>query len=683
MADTAPSAADYAEQTLLSDVAVSPDGERVAVVATEFDRGDDERYSSVFVVPADGSGDPHRLTRASGASDPAWSPDGSTLGILAEREADLAVRGDSEKRGDDGGDGDADPSSQLWTFDLDRGGDARQVTAREHGVESFDWGPAGDRVVVAADDPTEAQAEYRASRAEGGPIVTRRLQHKYDGSGWLDDVATHLFVVDVGSREARRLDDAYGGGAAEPATGLAPAWSPDGDRIAFLSNRTDRPDDSGAMDLYTIRPDGTDLRAHTDTAVRASEPTWGPDGDRVAFFGRNPENMYDPTELYVADAAAEDYWSVSASLDRPAGRGGPAVWLDGETLLTAVGDEGLTRLVRFDAGSDDPERVFERQGRFRTVSTLHGAGGTLALALSEPGEGLDAFALDVADVDAGANDPDPLARLTRTNERLLDRYGTPQCRRVTFESEGVEVEAVVHFPEAFDPDDPDPAPLVASIHGGPVSYDAPEYDFPSLHWTERGYVVLRVNYRGSSSYGRSFSERISGEWGRREPIDVLNGVEEAVDRGWADPDRLFVTGFSYGGVTTAFVLTKSDRFRAAAAEHGIYDRYAYFGTGDSHNRMEADFGLPWEDEETYRSISSITDVGEIDTPLLVTAGGEDWRCPPTQAEQLYVSVRKQGVPGKLVVYPDENHGVTLPERAIHRLETIDDWFEEFDAGSGD
>ncbi|MFB6235757.1 MAG: prolyl oligopeptidase family serine peptidase [Halopenitus sp.] len=712
------SVADYAEQTLLSDVAVAPDGDRVAYVATDFDLDEDDRRTSVFVAPTDGSRDPHRLSRVADASSPQWSPDGSRLAIIASREEDveLAVETDSEStaaespNGNDstaGDDSDADspktddaeeePKPQVWVYDLELGGDPRQVTTREEGVSEFDWGPDGERIVVAAEDPTDEEREYRDQLDDDGPIETRRLQHKYDGSGWLDTVTTHLFVVDVETRETSRLDEAYGGGASEPGTGLSPAWSPDGDRIAFLSNRTDRPDNTQAMDVYTVRPDGTGLTKLTESELRCSGVRWSPSGDRLAFYGRVSGDMYEPTQLYASDAE-DEFWSVSDSLDRPTGRGGPIVWTDDETLLTAVGDEGLTRLVRFDATADDPERVFGRQGEYRTISTVDGTTDTLAMVVSDPAEGADLYTLavdavddepSVDEVDRGVGDADPLVRLTSSDANLFERYDAPRCKRITVESggDGAEheaVEAFVYLPADFDSeaddgdDNDDPLPTIASIHGGPVSYDAPQHKFSYLHWTNRGYAVVRTNYRGSSSYGKPFSESISGEWGAREPLDVIVSVDEAVDRGWANADRLFVTGFSYGGVTTAFALTESDRFRAAAAEHGIYDRYSYFGTGDSHNRMEADFGLPWEDEDTYRSISSITDVGDIDTPLLITAGGQDWRCPPTQAEQLYVSVKKQDVPAKLVVYPDEHHSITNPERAVHRLEELDDWFDEFD-----
>ena len=698
MVDPIPADAFY-DLTTVTDVAVSPGGDRVAFVADEFDAVEDERVSSLFVVPTDGSRDPHRLTRASEAGAPAWSPDGSKLGFLAARETDAEIRvtrddgtADDEFATDDGDDGaDDEPESQLWVFDLERGGDARQVTDRDDGVDEFDWAPDGERVVVAARDPTDEQREYLQQRREGGPIETERLQHKFDGNGWLDDVRTYLFVVDVERGESERLEDAYGGGAVDARTGLRPAWGA-GDRIAFLSTRTERPDDSSVVDVYTVAPDGSDCRRLTDGDVMAHRLAWGSDGDRVAFTARQPDNWYVPSELYVGDPSAGTYESVSVGLDRTVGRS-PPQWVNDGTLLALVGDEGRTRICRFSVDGS-PERVFQHQSAGESLSDFDAAGGTLAFVTSLPGEGAHVYAMDAASVSAGPDDADPRTRLTTLNDDLVDAYPMPECQRVTFESGGespasagetedggATVEALAYYPPDFDQDDPDPRPLVLDIHGGPMAYDEPSFRFKDAYFTSRGYVVLKVNYRGSTSYGRAFCEVLKGEWGTVEVDDLQAGVDELVDRGWADADRLFPTGFSQGGVNTGYLVTRDDRWAAAAAEHGVYDYRSAFGTDDSHTWWEADFGLPWEDPDEYDDHSIVTDVGEMETPLLVTAGEADWRCPPTQAEQLYVSVRKQGVPAKLVVYPDEHHNVGDPDRAIHRLEELSGWFERFDPSS--
>ncbi|MFB6193798.1 MAG: prolyl oligopeptidase family serine peptidase, partial [Halobaculum sp.] len=512
-------------------------------------------------------------------------------------------------------------------------------------------------------------------REEGGPIQIDRLQHKADGVGWLDEVTTYLFVCDAAGEpsdadDARRLDDAYGAGAREPLFGLQPAWGAGG-RIAFGSNRTERPDDSGAIDLYTIGPDGDDCRQVTE-GLRTSGYAWGPDGERVAFGAGDPKNWYVPTELRVA--SGEDHHSVTGSLDRTLAREATPAWLDDETLLVAVADEGHTRLVTASADRDDPERTFPAQTRDRTLTAADADGGRVATVLSEQATGVDAYT--VASDELADDDPASLTRVTRFGERFGDDR-LPTCRRVTYENrDGEGIEAVVHLPPDFDPETDDPRPVIASIHGGPMSYDAPEFGFTYTYWASRGYVVYRPNYRGSTSYGRAFAESLRGTRGDLETDDVSSGLDALADRGWVDPDRTLVTGFSYGGITTANVVTRSNAFTVAAAEHGVYDFRSTFGTDDNHLWHDWEFGLPWDEPERYEEISSITDVDRVETPILLTAGEHDWRCPLTQAEQFHVSVKKRGVPARLVVYQNEHHNVDDPDRAIHRLRTLTDWFEE-------
>jgi dipeptidyl aminopeptidase/acylaminoacyl peptidase len=687
---------DFYDVTRPTGVAVSPDGDRVAFLAVESDPDEDEFATSLFVAPTDGSREPHRLTRASNASQPTWSPDGERLGFIATRDEDVdrrvgredeaededgeATEDDADEEDDEEGDqpGEDEPKPQVWYFDLARGGDAVQVTDREEGVNEFDWGPDGERVVVSARDPTDEQSEMLAERRDDGPIEIERLQHKANGQGWLDDVTTYLFVVDVDTGEETRLDEAYGQGAREPLFGLQPAWG-ESDRIAFASNRTERPDDSGVLDLYTIGPDGEALRKITDSDLRTYGYEWSPDGERLAFLAGDPDNWYRPTVVHVADTGQDDaeHWAVTESLDRTVSMLGGASWLDDETILAPIGDEGLTRLVRAPADRDDPERTFHAQTRDRSLLTADVGGDTVATIISDPAEGSDVFTVDVGDL--AADNPESLTRVSALNDALLDELDEPACRRITYENgDGEEIEAIVHLPPEFDPDGE--YPVIASIHGGPMAYDDPVFRFMYTYWADQGYVVYRPNYRGSTSYGQAFSESLIGTRGDLETDDVVSGLDALAERGWVDPDRSLVTGFSYGGITTAHVVTKSDAFAAAAAEHGIYDWQSSFGTDDNHLWHEWEFGLPWEDPTVYEDISSINEVDEIETPLLVSAGENDWRCPPTQAEQLYVSVRKQGVPAKLVIYQNEHHNISRPDRAIHRIESVTGWFREHDPG---
>ncbi|WP_224337020.1 S9 family peptidase [Haloprofundus halobius] len=671
---------------------VSPDGQRLAFVAAESDQREEKRLTSLFVAPTDGSRDPHRLTRVPGGSQPTWGPDGERLAFVAAREEDTERRvgwqekedeRDEETHGDDSnGDGengsDSDePKSQVWLFDLALGGDARQVTEFDEGVREFDWSPDGDRLVVAARDPTEEEREYLDDRRDGGPIETERLQHKADGVGYLDSVTTYLFVVDIESGDSERLDDAYGGGAFEALSGMNPAWGPS-DRIAFTSCRLENPDDTMVRDVYTVDPDGGSLEQRTDSDLAANAPTWSPDGDSLAFVGSDPENWYVPSQLFVHDG--DEYGSLTADFDRTVARGASPQWADDETLYVLVGDEGKTRPIRVKTDGS-VERVFAAQGDDRAVKGFDVGGDSAGVLLSHPSEGQDLFAVGVEDLADDEGEPEPLTRLSRVNDEFTEEYEMPQVRRVTYESDGWDVEGIVYAPPEFDFDEPESHPLVVAIHGGPISYDEPEFRFTHAAFTSRGYVVFRPNYRGGSSYGRQFAETLRGRWGTVEVEDIAAGIEAMVDRGYADADRVFGHGFSYGGIAQGFLVTQTDLLTAAAPEHGLYDLRSAYGTDDSHIWTETEYGVPWEDGGALDASSSILDVGDLSTPLLVMAGEEDWRCPPSQSEQLYVSAKKRGVDAKFVLYPDEHHNVGDPDRAIHRLEQILAWYERHDPAS--
>ena len=681
----------YYDLSQVGGTALSPDAEQVAFTADEFDADEDERVASLFVAPTDGSRDPHRLTRVAGASSPQWGPEGDHLAFLAAREADSERRvgRDAEEDDEDGeedeesGPGaDGEPKSQVWLFDLSLGGDARQVTDFEEGVSEFDWAPDGERLVVAARDPTDAESAYLDERRDGGPVETERLQHKLDGVGYTDTVTTYLHVVDADTGEAERLDDAYAGGAFAGLSGLQPAWGST-DRIAFAAYHGEDGDDTMVRDAFTIQPDGSGLRKLTDGDLSANGPEWSPDGERLAFAGGDPENWYVPTQVYVYEDG--EYESLTADLDRTLARGASLEWADDGTLYTVVADEARSRLARVSVdGSVD--RVFEAQGDDRALDAFEYGDDRAAFVLSHPSEGRDVYAVDSADLDS-EEEPDSLTRLSETNADLTDEYSMPEVRRVEWESDGHDISGIVYHDPEVDPEEGD-HPLVVAIHGGPISYDEPVFSFDHAALTSRGYVVLRPNYRGGSSFGREFAEALRGKWGSHEVADIAAGVESLVDRGWVDDDRVFGYGFSYGGISQGFLVTQEpDLFAAAAPEHGIYDLRSAFGTDDSHNWMESEYGLPWENREAIDASSAITEAGEIETPLLVTAGAEDWRCPPSQSEQLYVAAKKQGVDARLVVYENEHHDIGTPDRAIHRLNELLAWYERHDpavdGGDGD
>ncbi|MGE5672814.1 MAG: S9 family peptidase [Mycobacterium leprae] len=707
---------DYYRWNTITDLCISPDGSRAVYVQKNTRKAKNDHYTNLWQVATDGSGAPHRLTRTlSRDSSPAFSPDGRYLAFLSNREDELEVsearEGGSKAEGAKAKKGDEKPKSQVWVFDLKLGGEPRQVTHLSEGVSAFDWAPDGTRLVVAARTPTKEQQAYLdAIRGEEkGPYQLRRMQHKRDGQGFLDEVSTHLHVVEIATRQVTQLTD----GACDE---TEPRWSPDGQWIAFTSNRTGLADANHRFDLWLISPEGSQCRRATFGDVSASFPRWSPDSRYLAFVSSLvPENAYKLRHLMVveangakpvADLAAcvGEGWSeiggivpdirpgqvvpdlaehgrrypvatgrtpyrvLTANLDRI--MMGAPTWLDNATLLIKAGDRGQTRLVRASLNGD--AQVILPTGRFQEVALFATAAGKLVADLDSPQSGPDLYALPASNPVGAAG-----VRLTAINEELLATRSLGRYERIEFTgANGDTVEALVALPPDWTPA-AGKLPLIASIHGGPMAYDAASFHFLRQYWAGMGYAVIMVNYHGSISYGEAFSESIRGIWGPMEQADLDAGVDALIAKGWVDPDRLFVTGFSYGGIMTNWAVGHTNRFKAAVSEHGVWNYLMTFGTDDCQLWWQDDMGVPWQNPEAYYKTSPYSGLAQVNTPTLIMAGEDDWRCPLTESEQMYIGLKKRGVPTELIVWQGEWHSVSKPRRMVDRTRRICQWFAKY------
>jgi dipeptidyl aminopeptidase/acylaminoacyl peptidase len=711
--------ADIYRLRLVSQPAVSPDGRQVAFVIYGFREEKNERATSLWLAPSDGSAPPRRLTRSGNDSAPAWSPDGRALAFLSTRPDEPEMAPEKPP---------AEPRQQLWLLELD-GGEPRQLTARPEGVISFDWSPDGTKLVFAARDPSEAQERYLKSirgeldgaGGEHGPLIFTRMQHKWDGVGYLDEVRTHLFVVDVESREVRRLTDGPCDEIGPPWNRGGPRWSPRGDWIVFNSNRTGDADNNQRIDLWLISPDGDETRRLTFGDVNASEPRWAPDGASIAFIAsQTPDALAWNTPALcwidiehaepVADltACVGEGWStvggvvaaalsgdpvahaqvwpvalrqtplrvLTAGLDRPVE--GPPVWLNGDELLAPISDRGRTKLARVSV-EGETTYLYPLGDERCTLHEVAAASGAVAMTVNRPA-GTDLFTLPAAAI-AGEGEPQP-QQLTHLNQEIFGARAAVRYEPIEFpNSEGQTIAGIAVLPPGFDPSN-GPLPLVLLPHGGPMGFDPPALQFydgwfmGEGYLASQGYLVLMVNYRGSTSFGQDFSWVIRGDLGHREADDILSGVRYLIDKGWADPDRLFVTGVSYGGYLTAWVTGVRDQFKAAVSDLPAWDITRSYGASDLHTYFQQDHGLPWHNPEGYRTASPSQHVLNTTTPTLILAGEHDWRCPAALAEAYYVTLRKIGVPAELVIYQNEHHAITRPKRGIDRLARICRWFAQ-------
>ncbi|WKN48991.1 serine hydrolase [Nocardioides sp. Arc9.136] len=619
-----------------SQPALSPDGGTVAHVVRTLDTAEDRTVDRLWLVGTAG-GDARPLTAGPADTAPSWSPDGSRIAFVRDGQVHVLAA---------------------------TGGEPRQVGHLPCGVAGTPaWSPDGTRLLVPAPvDPTDG--------AE--PLVARRLDYQSDGAGLLGAARRQLHVLDVDSGRCRQLTDGR-----EHADG--PAWSPDGRSIAFLRKVGDDSDLTFRTAVHVL--DAEDRKAEPRVVALADglagAVSYAPDGRSLLVIGHpgDPVGHQHLLRVPLDGGATRD---LTGHLDRNVMAGGPAypgarphVLADGRVLV-AVRDRGCTHLWALEPTDPAPAATPVLAGEGRVVSGLSVVGGTAVVALTTPTSYGELVALDLA---SGTE-----TVLTDHGAGLADvELFVPEERTFTV-SDGVEVQGWL----VRDPARSGPRPLLLDVHGGPHNaWNAAADEMHPYHQelAARGWVVLLVNPRGSDGYGEEFYDGVNGAWGVADAQDFLEPIDALVAEGLADPDRLAVTGYSYGGFTTCWLTAHDDRFRAGVAGGVVSDMVSMYGTCDDGTCMSSYElgGTPWEQPEAYAAMSPITHVDRVTTPTLVLHGLEDLTCPVGQAQQWHTSLRHRGVPTELVLYPGAAHAFILLGRPSQRLDyarRVVDWVEQ-------
>lgn len=639
------SAEDLLALKSVSDPQISPDGKWVAYTVERVDVEADESSTQVFMVASDGK-DVVQLTADDySASTPRWSPDGLHLGFLAAKGSDEEAK------------------TQVWTLDR-RGGESQQFTAVDQGVSDFLWSPDGQKMLLmirdkTADELAKEAADEAGEEAKPLPYVVDRLQFKRDGVPYLDRSRTHLYVI--AEREGTPLQLTFG-----DFDDSQPAWSPDSNNIAFVSNRTEEPDSNDNNDIWVVSAEGDaasrGARLVTTNPGSDYAPSWSNDGDDIAYITVTEPDLiwYATRHLAIVPAAGGEERVLTAALDRNVSS--PVFATDDRTILFVLEDSAEQHLAQFNLATGQVHRLIDGELSVREFS-LHQS-GDIALRVSTPQIPGEVF----------LSRNGAMEQLTHTNAGVLEGINLAKVHNVTFPSaDGTEIEGFIFTPPDYDADET--YPTILRIHGGPVS----QYDFSFNRDAQllaaNGYVVVISNPRGSSGYGQDFSAALFAEWGVKDFEDVIAAVDYAISEGFSDPERLGVGGWSYGGILTNYVITKSERFAGAITGASEVNYVANYGHDHYQRQWEAELGLPWENREAWEKISPFNDVDKITTPTLVMGGKEDWNVPIQNSEQLYQALRRRGIETQLVVYPDESHGISRPSFVFDRYQRYLDWYD--------
>ncbi|HEX2036677.1 MAG TPA: S9 family peptidase [Chloroflexota bacterium] len=677
----------------VTDVQLSPDGRRVAYGLSEIDEAADEYRTSIWVADLDQAGDgvgeviPRRFTFGPRSdSAPRWSPDGAWLAFLSDRDGD---------------------APQLYVLPT-AGGEARKLTSLAKGAGPAVWSPDGQRLAFAARWPVEEAPEDKEARERWSqrPRVVTRAQYKTDGQGYTLDTPSRLFVVPLeGAPEGLRpLIESDG-------EDRAPAWSPDGRRLAFSRTRGGESDyslsDIWVLDLEGAGAGGAPRRV-TEQVGRAASPSWSPDGTTIACYGTDEQEPGFGEHLQrvwtvPADGSAPprcltaDYDRGAFPLPPPAVTPGPVWSADGATLTYVVATEGCVHVVRAAVAGGEVQAVVTGERWVMSCSAEPGAArlAYVASAPDSPGE-----------VYLSAWDGSGERRLTDINRDWLEGVALPAVERRRFASpHGGTIDGWLFRPPAGEQRGSRPsragaagdsgkgalpAPLLLHIHGGPHSFSGSRFEataFYAYALASAGWAVLALNPTGSGSYGKAFARAIRGRWGEHDLPEQLAAVDALVEEGIADPERLAVTGYSYGGYMTSWTIGHSGRFKAAVVGAPVTNFESFHGTSDIgmwFSAWELRAG-PFADPELYRRLSPVRYADQVTTPTLILHGESDDRCPIGQGEELYIAlVAAARVPVQFVRYPGGAHGFLTSGRPSHRVDysrRVVEWVERY-AGAG-
>ena len=644
-------AEDFKRFKTVSDSQISPDGKRILFTITTLNEKEDGYNSHIWEVPS-GGGSPVQFTYGDGRdSNPVWSPDGNNILFVSTRG--------KEK------------SPSLWVIPS-LGGEARPVCTDPRGVEKPAWSPDSKKILflsrVRADEKPKSDVK-----------VIRKLVYKLTGVGFFHDTRYHLFVVDIAGKQAKQLTKGE--------FDIASAdWSPNSKDIAFVANMTEEQDYTLIKDVWVIPSKGGAPKKLTGGKWHMDSVSWSPDGKQIAFLGREM-----PSEEFIIQKNPK-VWVMSSNGGEPVnvtdsfeqwvvpfhscipGWSEPPTWShDSSSLFFKANEEGALHVYKVGVKDHKVQRVTD--GKITVGSFSLGKDGKIAF---DAGDSLRLSEVWIHDEEGGR-------RLTDLNGQLLKGANLSSPEEFWFTaSDGVKIQGWIMKPTDFK--EGQKYPTILEIHGGPYGAYGYGFNHEFQVFASNGYVVVYTNPRGSLGYGEKFSSSETGHYGDRDYLDLMEAVDYVEKHfQFVDSRRLGVTGGSYGGFMTNWIVGHTDKFKAAIAERSVSNWHSSFGASDiGAMPWECyDVGLgkyTWDARELYFQRSPISYVKNVKTPLMITVGEEDWDCTMDQAEQMYVALKKLKKEVELITFPGERHGFSRVGKPSHRLVRFEHylrWFNKY------